>query len=481
MSELSPPKSGALVKAIGAAYGAFAVALTLLQWDLLWHEKTTLEAREGWFWNFTPWPAASDLALWTSLALGLGLLIAWSLRRRPALAVIGLILLGVTAQHGLSAMDGTGLEAMRRNMTHTGHQTFVTAAVGVDGDVSWVADYEGTLSRYDRLGRMAKSKPPGTSLLYVATERAANAGRWDAAYLDRKAAMVEFAIWAWPFASLLVLIPLVVLATRFSSGAAGLVVAALVLTVPSLQLITMHVDQAFLPTLACLPVLVTLTAVWRGSFGGCLAAGLVAYLALFVSFSVLGALVLVAFGSFGLVTTSSGSRSRRALDLVFAGVGVSLGLLAGHLGALWFLDYDAFTRFDRAMLFHRSFKQWDARVGPTLYYAVLNTVEWIHWVGIPLVALWLVSAARAVATPLRAGPIPMLSLGLLVTLVATALTGGTEGETARLWLWFVPFAALGAGHTLAQMPPRRRAVLVPMVLAAQWVTVVLLKLRQDFQ
>ncbi len=326
---------------------------------------------------------------------------------------------------------------------------------------------------------MAKSKPPGTSLLYVATERAANLPDPDAPYLQRKARMGTFAAWTWPLWSMLALIPLFVAGRRWGIADVGLLAGALFVVVPSVQLMTMHVDQAFLPSLVLFPVLAGLLAVGRGSWRLGLLSGALLYLVWFVSFSTLGVGVVLAAGAVGAGVKHRGGGREGLASVAVAGASAAGGLLLCHLLALWLLEYDAPLRFRRALRFHEEFKQWDPRWRPTLRFAVLNTTEWVHWVGLPLVGLWLVSAVRGFRS--RGSALHALSAGVAVTVVVTALTGRTEGETARLWLWLVPFACLGAAQVLAEIPAKWRRFVVPVVIAAQAITVALLKLRQDFQ
>lgn len=461
---------------------ALLVAGTLAaQWYMLWRQEAWLEAREGWHWYFTPWPPALHLLPQVVGMTAAAFAIAYLTRRRPLLCLLVLIATGYGLQLGLAHLDGLGLDGLSRHMTHLAHKTFGHAATALDGDLSWVRDYEGTLSRYDRLGFNAKSKPPGTMLLYVATERLANLGTWDAPFLDRKARMADFAALSWPAVSVLVLLPVWWVGRRYSESTTALSAAALLVLVPPLQLMTLHVDQTWMPVLALSTIALGLWAASADSVRAQFAAGALFYLCLFVGFSLVGICIVLAVAVLAIHMRRGETPLQTTRLVATHAVCFALGLLVLHGLALLLLNYDATVRFERALVFHRHFKRWDSRTSTRLYFAVLNSVEWIHWVGIPVTALWLASAWRGVRSWRRPQILDALSLGLLITFLATALLGSTKAESARLWLWFAPLACLGAAQTIRRLPRPWGSVMFTAVLAAQLITTVLLRLRQDFQ
>src|SRR4051812_19604930 len=142
-----------------------AVQLTMLAWRL-----PLLDRLPGWVfathakpvgWAFYPVLAAIPV-----VALGA----AWVLRGRSAVAVTCLMLGGFAFQHALGWSEGRGLDGIRDRIVRSGHAEFADAAVSQRSMWSVLVRYEQKVQGGE-LGRYAHSKPPGTLLTYMATER----------------------------------------------------------------------------------------------------------------------------------------------------------------------------------------------------------------------------------------------------------------------------------------------------------------------
>ena len=118
----------------------------------------------------------------------------------------------------------------------------------------------------------------------------------------------------------------------------------------------------------------------------------------------------------------------------------------------------------------------------TLYFAWMNLIEFILWVGIPVAALTFGRVRRAVQD-LSAGVTTRFGMAALATLLAFSYLvffGQSKGETARLWLFIVPiFCALSADEIRVRWRASAPAV-AAVVLLLQWLTVILTKTGQDF-
>ena len=83
-----------------------------------------------------------------------------------------LFLLGVSLQFGFAFIEERGLDAIRDRMVDTGHAEFATIAVQQDS-LLYVASHYESLIESGQLGEYAPSKPPGTLLFYMVTEKLA--------------------------------------------------------------------------------------------------------------------------------------------------------------------------------------------------------------------------------------------------------------------------------------------------------------------
>ena len=73
--------------------------------------------------------------------------------------------------------------------------------------------------------------------------------------------------------------------------------------------------------------------------------------------------------------------------------------------------------------------------------------------------------------------IPSLAL---LALMVLAVFGRTGPEAARIWMFMTPFVCLVAAGTLAKLPAAKARIVVPLVLGLQGVTVIMIKVFQDF-
>jgi hypothetical protein len=363
-------------------------------------------------------------------------------------------------------------------MVTTGHAEFAELAVKVDDAAALVRDYEGRVASGE-LGRYAPSKPPGQILLSVATERVANAAGGPGGRGARLRRLRDFASYAWPVASMLVLWPLHRLARLLAGPETATLACLLYVLVPAVLLITLHTDQAFFPLLATLPLLLAAEAARRGSSGLGGAAGAAAYLALFCSFGLIPTVALAAVVA-GVAAGGDvpGGRGRlgRALAGLFA------GLLSLHAAFRWGLGYDAVARFRLATSYHQAWKGGTPGLGADLGFACVDALEFALWLGLPLTLLALGAAARGIREwrGLRTAPVDALALALLGTVVALAVFGKTQGEVARLWLFLVPVLCLVAAHELRRFSEAPRARVLSLLLLLQGGTVYLAKRFMDF-
>ena len=145
--------------------------------------------------------------------------------------------------------------------------------------------------------------------------------------------------------------------------------------------------------------------------------------------------------------------------------------------------YDIFLRYQQAMVTHSSWKDWTPDPVRTVYFGLLNLLEFALWVGVPLAAGAFLGTVRSVQN-IRLGKRITTEM-LMAPLLACALLGlaffsMTKGETARLWLFLVPCLCLVVAHHLLQSKQDHRRWLIRLVILLQFGTVYFTKVNQDF-
>ncbi len=471
---MSEPRRGPAVFLVPVA------VLTLAHWSVLLFRLPVFASLPRWFWDFTDKPAGSPATLLVLVAAPVAALA--TIFRTPGRFPLHLALvfvLGLVLQFTLALTEGRGMEALRDRMVHTGHAEFAEQAVRVESVEHLVADYE-TLVERGELGRYAPSKPPGQLLLYVATERVASALAPPSGLGARLRRLRDFASYAWPVASLLVLAPLFWLGRLLADEETAVRAGLLYVFVPAVELVTLHTDQAFFPLVVTGTLAAAADAGRRGSFGLAAAAGALACSGLFCSFGLLPVLPLMLVLAYCMAVrgTMEGRRSRLWRSLA----GLLAGLVATHLVLRFGLGYDAFVRLRRATAYHEAWKGGTSGLLADLGFAGVNAIEFAVWLGMPLTCLALAAVWRALRgwRGTCSDPAAALALTVAAAGVILAVFGKTQGEVARLWLFLVPCLCLFAAQEVARRFGLQKERALVLLLALQAGTVYLMKRFLDF-
>ncbi len=422
------------------------------------------EALPGWFWPLhttaLPW-----VWLWAPLAAGTAAVAAVVLRApgRRRWNVVLIVVWGACLHHGLALMEGRGLDVLRSRFTDSGHGVFARAAV--EQPSLWRV-----LTRYDELladGELSPffhaTKPPGLQVFLGVVERLGRAfpGLPDNP-LQR---LATFAALVLPLLAYAAVIPLYALALRFTDDRGALTAALLYVLAPSVVLIGMHADHYLHPLLGTAFLYLAVRALQEGGHRSALLTGIAFYLATWVSF---------ALAPLAVVPPALAWAMRRSDPAPPAPVSAAAWAAAGFAGAwvgMALCGYDAGHRFVQAVAIHEVAKAVDWSPGNRLYFGALNLVEFALWSGPPLVLLCAAELRR------RGGGAPGVSL--LCLLGGLAALGSTAGESARLWIFALPLAALCAALHLGRRPGEGSRLL-GLALVMQGILMLVLKRYQDF-
>lgn len=458
-------------------------AATFLHWAGLVFHLSVFDTQSGWFWLFIDKPLGSFITV-SSMALLVALLIfiATHLRRPAQLTICSLIVLGTALQINFALLEGRGMDGIRDRIIYTGHAEFAKVAVKQDSIFTTLHDYEDLISAGE-LGVFPRSKSPGTLLTYMLTKEVATL---DAPDIERrnKALVLEklrtTASYLWPVISYLVLIPIFFLTRLIMDRDSAILACVLYLTVPSINLMTLHTDQTFYPLLFILPIVIATFAAKRFSPALMFLAGCAVYFAMWFSFALMFSFIFALGISF--FSLQQNHKFTAASYIKFY-IGFPLGFLALHLLFKSLLNYDFLVRYEHATQFHFGFKGWEGGMGLTLHFAALNITEFFIWVGMPIVILMIAGGWSALSSSLSSWKISLenaLPLLLPLTLVIIALIGKTKAETARLWLFLVPLTCIVAAHTLIKKWGPEAKTSIAALILLQIGTTYLTKTHQDF-
>jgi len=455
---------------------------TAVAWISLWFEFPLLQRMPGgWFWKFHDTPLESPIFL-VGVTL-LGGLALWHVVRFPKRVAVNLMLLvvcGYGAQLGIAFAEGRGIDGLRDRLVTTGHSEFAVIAATRTDLWEVATRYEAVVDE-ERLAGYTLTKAPGSLLFFMTTQRISGWFGPTGTVGERFRTFVTFASYVYPLICYLALIPLFWLSASLLDEESRWLPCVLYILLPNVALMTLHLDQVLYPTLFLSLLALVASSYERGSWRLSLLAGITAFLALFFSLALLAAGALAAIfvtlrelqGKRRLLTTVDGAKWLGAF---------AAGMAGSWLLGLFALGYDPVERYRSALAAHVSFKAWEGGIGPTLYWAASNWLEFAFWIGCPIALLFLFQLPRAARENLggRSGPADSFAVAVACTLLLLGLFGRTQGEVARLWLFLGGPVGIVVGRAIAdRFRPRLRPVLVAVV-ALQWVTILLIKRFQDF-
>lgn len=487
--------------------------LTLGQLVLVAAGLPGVRAIPGWFYG----PATRGLGAGWAMA-AVCLLTPWLVhhtlraarRGNVGLTLVAALTLGLATQALFIPLDAKR-EGSLLARHDGGHGEFHQIARSQRGHViATLQHYEERVEAHE-LGAFTPTKPPGALAFYALLDslgRGPLAGHLtslrELAQTNVRVAVYEdgftAAAVAFPILTALLLPLVVLLGARLhappdalgpSDGGeppephaglrAGAAAAVLTATSPALLLITYHLDGALYPLVTALSLcLVGLAMRVHGATRGpslsakvlglALLSGVTFGAGLYVSYSLLPALGLVlgVVLALGLATPHRARPLRRGLLTL---LGFALGAAAVTGTFVLLLNYHPTVRFTAAMAYH---ERWKASVpsGPWRGWALL---EWSLYAGFPLVGLLLARAAASLrhVGDARRMASTLLPLGVATLLLVTSAWSGTN-EVARMWLLFVPVAAVAA----VRAPTR--GLRVETVAGAQLLLALVMKANQPW-
>lgn len=456
------------------------LTITFSYWCLLAFNIPLLQSLWYWFWEFNYKPL-KELWLIPILITAIVLVFYYIKKysNRALIHLFLLIFLGYSIQLSFGLLEGRGINGLKDRLLITGHSEFARIASKENNLGSIASNYENLLDS-NRLGQFTKSKPPGTLLTYMLFQKLSNSLNPVESKQDKLERFTTFASFWFPFICYLSLIPLYLISKKFL-GEAAIFPCILYIFIPNVTLSTLNLDQALYPLLFLTNLLFVINAISNKSIKYAILSGSMTYISIFISFSLVPTLVfffLIALSNF-LYEEDKKAVIKKYILII--GIAI-LTFLIIQLFAYLTINYDIIERYSKAMQFHSEWKGWVPTLKKTIYFAILNSLEFACWIGLPIAIFYfsnIYNSTKAIFTKER-NLVDLYAFAYAIVIIATALLGHTKAETARLWIFFVPMICFFAAYEIERLFNANKWRILYFLVFLQFITILIIKIFQDY-
>lgn len=473
------------------------VIATLFHWIILALRLTLLVNNPIWGWEINYKPFSARDLLFIGLLIALFGVAFWVIRhpKKKWLNLLLICFVGYFFQVGIGIVEGEGIESLREKFFTSHHRSY--AVIASQNEIPIIEN----IKRYEELysnSMFPRTKPPGLMAFYIGLERMINGNPNPSPYTPeiRLARLSNFIAWSFPILSLIIVFLFEVYARRIlrlpETQSVGFLSAILFLVTPSIVMIALFVDQAIYPGLFLLGTFFITETIRNKSNISAFILGCVLYLIVFFTFSMLPLLVFTAIFAIAYYWIHRKEYNFRHQLILL--VMIALGFLLLYLGFRLALNYDFLLRIQKTVTINHKYDFY-LRVGleppdipETLVVRVkqiitsvfFNNIEFATAVGIPIYILFIIQSIRVIKSFIygTAKDGEAVQMALLSSFFLLNLAGTTQGEVARLWMFWIPMMAIFVAKEIEPFIKHKRVWLY-VLLAAQLMTIVLTYHFQD--
>lgn len=427
-------RAGLIVLLLGTALYSYVLAF---HYD--W-----LQSIPGWFFFRQDNPGGPYLYSYLFLMLAFALIAVFAifkLTKQPFLSISIAVALLFFLQIGYGFVQGNGFESIRVKYAKAAvSEELQSVCQAHESLLESVRNYDALYGDNFWLG----TKPPGFFSFYALVKAGVGLIR-PAILTDPQACFVtltkNFAYFL-PFFAALLLAPLYFIQKQIASQSFPFISALIYISAPSVILMTLLTDQFLFPLLFTIYLLLLTLMITRQSILFAFMAGCMAYLLVFVSFSLLPIFGLTVIWLFVDYWINRQNRNLRTIFLLLAAF--FGGLLLTSLLVWRLAGYNPLARYQLAFQKHREIKQFEFSVQRILEYLFLNHVDFMLWTGFGLLFLFYTSSVRAFILffQRRATTYDGFRIAFFLTFLVLNLAGQTRSEVGRLWVFLLPGFAL---------------------------------------
>jgi hypothetical protein len=443
--------------------------LTAAFGGILYFGIPVLEKLYLWFIPRHLTPISLSYVLLGFGALGIATLLSLS-NSKIWVKLLAIFIAGIVIHYSFGLAKGN-INFIKDRMVNTGHATYVKMAVSTPSIPEFLSNFE-SLAKRGALGDYAPTKPPGTSLIYLFSDRLLSTVEDDPKI--RAARIINFSTYTWPAISYLPIF----LIFLFGKGIIGrdnaILASLLYITLPAMNLINLHTDQTFYPLIS---LLCALTLFKAFALNKALLAFLSGVLFFFVSYLSFGMLPLgvVFFGA--LLLAYRPTISLKLIPLF------AIGFILPWLILYITFDYNHYFRYVQALAKHHNTKGWEGTWQVFREANTTNVVEYCVWIGLPLATCFIYGLLTSWQFFNKHRLYFLLTLSLLASLALIIMFGKTKSETARLWMYLNPYVCLIAAVAIDSLTKRSNYVrkgFIIFIALSQYVVNVLILRYMDF-
>lgn len=461
---------------------------TIALWYILVQRTPLYEKLPWYFWK----PTNVELPfVWLIIPiLASNLILCFTIqssKAKPILLVFILILAGMLNQHMFALMEGRGLDGLRDKIIYTGHAKFAQDATTIENSMDILTRYRemvnrGELSTYPHAG-----KPPGNFLFYIALERVARTlSPWKESSFTK---LTYIAVFICPLLTYLCLIPIFTISRLYLPEKIQYIPLLLFITIPNINLITLHLDQCLYPSLFLFPIAFFLTGLHAEKWRYFLFSGAMTACSLFISFSLLPLPVFIFTLTFypllRIILNSNSSQYAHNFQIFAKKALISLllficGFLLIELLLYFLFGYNIIDDYHAVMSAHQNWKIKEWTIKNIFYFAFLDIFEFTIWVGTPVMSLALLWMAKSWNVISRTNTsVYDFGFSLSICLIVLSFFAKTASETGRLWIFLVPCLVIGVAYQIQNLTKLRLWNVI--ILTTQLTSTLLVKIFQDFR
>jgi hypothetical protein len=499
-----------------AACGAGVLSLfaALFQWVVLYFRLHIFEQIPGWYWPIIVKPDLNRHAIIFALFLLFFLLILFLTRRFPKNTIIHLVLISlafIILQYTIGFMEGRGVASLSDRFFLSYHRAYIEKACNAT-----ISPQE-AIANYEKLYRPSiflRTKPPGVLWTAFLTNQIANLPGLSSV-LDSFSASIPLSKYvpamttipcqrsmalvtlASPLLSTLIIWVIYAFSRWIFSdkeyGALAIYSSIFFVLAPNVVMLPLFPDQTFYPFL--------FLSVAGGIFYfmrkrdpiGNFICGIVLYIAIFLTFSVLPLLITPLFYFFFTLW-----QERRLADIwkdfMVTLLPMGLGGLVSLLAFKFWLNYDIFTRYQN-MTSSRIVGDFYDRFGTkqvgepslleklsqTVNALLLNNIELAAAISFPIFIFAVLMGLRSFWLIIRrqADTAAPINASLFLSYVCLNAMRVVLGEAARLWIFWLPMMALLTVQYCLPLIRRKPWPMITLVVI-QVITLFLTYQFQDF-
>ncbi|MCP4705524.1 MAG: hypothetical protein GY865_13065 [candidate division Zixibacteria bacterium] len=463
--------------------GAIAI-ITILYWMILLFKINLFQKIPDFFWHFMNYTDKSLSLLWliVPLAILLYFVISYLLKNHEnhKRNLLLIIIMGYIIQMGFGYMEGRGIDGIRQRMVTTGHSEFVKIAAMAPDMKKVAMNYESTIGKTEEL-KFVQTKPPGHLLFYVFTFEVASIFKEDSDPEQNFITLVTFSAYIYPLLTYLVIIPLFYISRIFLKAGAAYLPCILYLFIPSVTLVTLHLDQVLYPLLFISGLLLILNGCKKDKMILSILSGVFIYFALYFSFSLLPIIPLgLMFGASYIYSDLASDNKIKSLGRFVAGL--IIGWISAHLLFWFLLDYNVFVRYQNAMAFHQAWKQWESSLSNIALYGFVNYIEFVCWMGLPISILFFAGSHKKFTELIKKqfNLSNLLFAVVILIFLLLGIFGKTKSEVGRLWIFMIPIVLLFVSTELQDRFKDKLKPALWFILSFQLITILFIKRFQDF-